>query len=322
MSEISRRRVRVLVTGGAGFIGGHTSSRLVKEGHEVVVLDNMSTGREENLSDVTGRGSLELIKGDIRDNGLVEKVAQDIDAIVHLAAIISVPYSVAHPAETNDVNVNGTLNLLMAAQHAEVSKFIYTSTCAVYGEAEYLPIDEKHPKAPASPYAASKLCSEIYCETFHRAHGLNTTILRPFNIYGPRQERNPYAGVIVRFREQLANNRTLTIFGDGKQTRDFVHVFDVVEAICKCLGSDNARGQVLNIGSGRSISVESLAKLMSNLVGVDVSPKFCAPRLGDILHSQADIRKAKSLLGYEPKINIEEGLRMLVTPEGARAERS
>ena len=304
--------VRVLVTGGAGFIGSHLCERLVRDGHDVTVIDNLSTGRKGNLSGLRGHRAVRLVKGDIRNHVMTTRVMQGIEAVVHLAAIISVPYSISHPITTNQVNVDGTVNLLSSACKRHVSKFVNISSCAVYGEAKRLPIDEQHPKAPLSPYAASKLCSEIYCEAFHEAYGLDTTVLRLFNVYGPRQEGNPYAGVIVQFKERLMKGTPPLVYGDGKQTRDFVHVYDVVEAICECLEDRRTGVKVFNIGSGSPTSISELADLMSALSQTNVRPVYSSPRQGDILHSYADITKARTELGYQPRVSLEEGLRMIM----------
>jgi UDP-glucose 4-epimerase len=309
--------VRVLVTGGAGFIGTNLARRLAREGHDLLVLDNLSTGREENVLDLVQSGAAKLIKGDVRDKELASAVMKDVEAVVHLAAVISVPYSVSHPEVTNEVNVSGTVNLLKAAVRSGASRFIHVSSCAVYGEAQYLPIDENHPKVPSSPYAASKLRSEAHCQAFHETFGLDTSILRLFNVYGPLQKANQYAGVIVQFGERLRNGDPLTIYGDGKQTRDFVHVFDVVDAIYACLGSKHSSGREYNIGSGDPTSIEELASLMSRLYRVKPTMVRSTPRTGDIRDSQADIRKAKSELGYDPRIKLEEGLNMLRSAQDA-----
>jgi UDP-glucose 4-epimerase len=309
--------VRVLVTGGAGFIGTNLARRLAREGHDLLVLDNLSTGREENVLDLVQSGAAKLIKGDVRDKELASAVMKDVEAVVHLAAVISVPYSVSHPEVTNEVNVSGTVNLLKAAVRSGASRFIHVSSCAVYGEAQYLPIDENHPKVPSSPYAASKLRSEAHCQAFHETFGLDTSILRLFNVYGPLQKANQYAGVIVQFGERLRNGDPLTIYGDGKQTRDFVHVFDVVDAIYACLGSKHSSGREYNIGSGDPTSIEELASLMSRLYRVEPTIVHSTSRTGDIRDSQADIRKAKSELGYDPRIKLEEGLNMLRSAQDA-----
>ena len=314
--------VRVLVTGGAGFIGTNLARRLAREGHDVLILDNLSTGREENVLDLVQSGAAKLIKGDVRDVGLASTTMIDVEAVVHLAAVISVPYSVSHPEVTNEVNVSGTVNLLKAAVRSGASRFIHVSSCAVYGEAKYLPIDENHPKAPMSPYAASKLCSEAYCEAFHEAYGLNTSTLRLFNVYGPYQQGNQYAGVIVQFGEGLRKGDPLTIHGDGKQTRDFVHVFDVVDAIHRSLSNTHLSGKVFNIGSGDSTSIEELAGLMSRLYRAKPTIVRSTSRAGDIRNSEADIRRARSELGYDPRIKLEEGLSMLLSAQEASVRTS
>jgi len=304
--------VRALITGGAGFIGSHLADRLARDDNEVIMLDNMSTGRHENVSHLVDLGAARLVVGDITDRQLVCTITKDVDAIVHLAAIISVPFSMSHPLATNRTNVVGTLRLLESARRNEISRFISVSSCAVYGEAKYMPIDEGHPTNPSSPYAASKLCSEAYCEAFHNSYGLNTTVLRLFNVYGPRQERNPYAGVIVKFQERLRIRCPPIICGDGRQTRDFVHVNDVVEAIVRSLRAGQSKGRTYNIGSGQATSIGRLADLMINISGAKLKPTYCPPRPGDILHSQADIARAKEELGYEPKVSLDRGLRSLL----------
>lgn len=276
------------------------------------MLDNLSTGTRENISHLVDLGAARLVVGDITDRQLLCTITKDVDVIVHLAAIISVPFSVSHPLATDRTNVVGTLCLLESAMRNEVSKFIGVSSCAVYGEAKYLPIDEKHPKNPSSPYAASKLRSEAHCEAFHNSHGLDTTVLRLFNVYGPRQERNPYAGVIVKFQERLRTGCPPVICGDGRQTRDFVHVNDVVDAIVRSLEAGRPKGRTYNIGSGQATSIGRLATLMIDISGAKLRPTYCPPRLGDILHSQADIARARKELGYEPKVSLDRGLRSLL----------
>ena len=234
---------------------------------------------------------------------------QGMEAVVHLAAITNVPYSISHPIMTNRVNVEGTVNLLNSACKGRVSKFVNISSYAVYGEAKRLPTDEQHPKAPLSPYAASKLCSEVYCGAFHEAYGLDTTSLRLFNVYGPRQEGDPYAGVIVQFKKRLMKGDPPVVYGYGNQTRDFVHVYDVVDAICKCLENTHVVGNVFNIGSGIATSISELADLMIALSQKDIRPVYSPPRQGDIMRSCADITRARAELGYEPMISLETGLK-------------
>ena len=302
----------VLVTGGAGFIGSHLVERLLKEGFEVVVLDNLSTGSLENLELCLENENFRFVKGSIIDEQMVRDALKDVEAVFHLAAITSVPYSVEYPDVTREVNVDGTRKLLEECLSAGVERFIYVSSCAVYGEPEYLPIDEEHPARPVSPYAESKLEAERLCREFQKAYGLKTTIVRPFNVYGPRMKGGRYGGVIARFIERLRLNKPPIIYGDGTQTRDFVHVWDIVNALMLTLNNQKAMGEIFNVASGAATSIGQLAKLVMELSGVDgLKPLYQPARSGDIKHSYADISKAKARLGYEPKISLREGVATL-----------
>ncbi len=260
---------RVLVTGGAGFIGSHLVDRLIKEGFGVTVLDNLSTGKMENLRGHLESGSVRLVKADILDREAVKQALKDAEAVFHLAAITSVPYSIKHPDVTRKVNVEGTRILLDACLGGNAERFIYVSSCAVYGEPEYLPIDERHPARPVSPYAESKLEAERLCREFQKAYGLKTTIVRPFNVYGPRMKGGRYGGVIARFIERLRLNKPPIIYGDGTQTRDFVHVWDIINALMLTLNNQKAIGEIFNVASGVATSIGQLAKLVMELSGVD-----------------------------------------------------
>jgi len=305
------------VTGGAGFIGSHLVDRLIKEGFEVSVLDNLSTGRMENLMRHLESGGVRLVNADILDRRAVKQALTDVEAVFHLAAITSVPYSIKHPDATRKANVEGTRILLDACLGGNVERFIYVSSCAVYGEPEYLPIDERHPARPVSPYAESKLEAERLCREFQKAYGLKTTIVRPFNVYGPRMKSGMYGGVIARFIERLRLNKPPIIYGDGTQTRDFVHVWDVVNALMLTLNSQKAIGEIFNVASGVATSIDELAKLVMELSGIDgLKPLYRPARNGDIKHSYADVSKAKAKLGYEPKISLKEGITALVGSAG------
>jgi len=305
---------RVLVTGGAGCIGSHVVDRLVGLGCSVVVFDDLSSGRFSSLEGHLASGRVRFYMGDIRDWALVSKAVRDVDAVVHLAAVISVPFSVKHPVRTNDVNVNGTLNLLWACCGAEnVKRFVFSSSCAVYGEACYVPVDEGHPVQPLSPYAASKVAGEAYCNVFWKAYGLETVVLRIFNVYGPRQLVNDYSGVIVKFMDAMRGDGRLTVYGDGEQTRDFVFVDDVVDAVLLALENEDAAGETFNIGSGKATSVNLLAETVSEVFGAEAQVAYEEPRPGDIRHSVASIAKAERLLGYRPKVDLEQGLRKLLS---------
>lgn len=304
---------RVLVTGGAGFIGSHLVDRLIKEDHEVVVLDNFFSGKIENIKHHLDSGELSLIKGDVRDSDDVEKAMREVDAVFHLAAIVSVPLSIKKPSLVNEVNVEGTLNLLETSSKADVEKFVYSSSCAVYGEAQHIPIDEEHQTNPISLYAASKLAAEYYCKAFYENHGLNTLCLRYFNVYGPRQVRGSYGGVITQFIDRLKQKKQPIIYGDGEQTRDFVHVEDIVEASMLALNCPHDVDKVINVGSGRSTTINKLARTLMELTGKsELKPFHAAPRKGDIRSSCADITRAKRMLGYEPNVTLKTGLRNLM----------
>ncbi|RLE48627.1 MAG: hypothetical protein DRJ31_06840 [Candidatus Methanomethylicota archaeon] len=300
---------RALVTGGAGFIGSHLVKRLVKSGFDVRVLDNFHSGRKENLTEVIDR--IELIKGDIRNYKTVEKSVKGVDAIFHLAALIDVQESLRKPKTYHEVNSTGTLNLLKAATKQKITKFIYTSTCAVYGNPIRLPIDENHPLNPLSPYAASKLSAENYCKAFSKSYGLKTTILRLFNVYGPNQNTSKYSGVILEFIKRIRRDKPPIIFGDGNQTRDFIYVEDVADFLIKALEID-ANG-VFNIGTGKQTSINQLASTLLKITGKShLKPIYEKPRPGDIKHSVADISKAVKTFHIKPKTSLEEGLKIMI----------
>jgi UDP-glucose 4-epimerase len=299
--------LRVLVTGGAGFIGSHLVKALVKAGHQVKVLDNLSTGSIENLADVLD--AIEFIRGDVRDYGIVESAARSVDAVVHLAALIDVAESVEKPDLYFDVNVRGTYNVAKASKN--VSTFVFASSSAVYGEPIRMPIPEDHPLMPKSPYAASKVSGEAFVQAFANQYGFRPVILRLFNVYGPKQSR-AYAGVIIEFIRRVSRGEPPVIFGDGEQTRDFIHVSDVVEAIMLSLRNEGARG-VFNIGSGEGVTINHLARLILKLMGrEDLRPVYAPPRPGDIRHSIADISRAQKELGFKPKVGLEVGIKELI----------
>ena len=298
----------ILVTGGAGFIGSHLVKELVKSGFSVRLLDNLSNGSLENIREVLG--SIEFIKGDIRDKNVVEGALKGVDAVVHLAALIDVAESVEKPELYLEVNVNGTFNVTRASR--KVSAFIFASTCAVYGEPVRIPIGEDHPLSPKSPYAATKIAGEAFVQAYGNLYGYRPVILRLFNVYGPRQSK-AYAGVITEFVKRATLGEPPIIFGDGEQTRDFVHVKDVTRAIIKALDSDNASG-IYNVGSGVAVTINDLAHLILKLAGKEnVEPIHGPPRPGDIKHSQANINRAKKELGYSPSVSLEEGIREILS---------
>jgi UDP-glucose 4-epimerase len=305
-------RENVLVTGGAGFIGSHVVDSLVDCGYGVRVIDDLSTGKRSNIEGHLRSGRVDFVRGDIKDAEFVRKCFRDVGAVVHLAGITSVPFSVSNPNFTYDTNVAGTLNLLISCAEMKVGKFVFVSSCAVYGEPECLPVNEKCPTSPISPYAESKLAAEQFCLGFHEKQLLKAVVLRLFNVYGLRQSVNDYSGVITRFVDHSRQGSPLIIYGDGSQTRDFVHVCDVAEVILHSLGSKDAEGEVFNIGSGKPTSVLELAEAVLELTGLNLEILHDKPRLGDVKRSYADISKAESLLGYRPKLSLREGLHALL----------
>ena len=304
---------KVLVTGGAGFIGSHIVDSLLAKDFEVTILDNLSSGKMKNIEQNLNKENLHFIKGDIRDGDAVKQAVRDVDAVIHEAALVSVTRSVENPFPTNEVNVTGTLNLLKACLDSGIKRFIYASSSSVYGETETLPKKETLPPQPISPYAASKLAAENYCKAFYKVYGLETVSLRYFNVYGPRQTYGLYSGVITIFINRLLNDEPPIIYGDGTQTRDFPDVQDAVQASMLSLRCKNAVGEEFNIATGKQTTINQLAQTLLSLTGkTSLRPKHAEPRQGDIKHSYADISKAKRVLGYKPKITLKEGLNALV----------
>ncbi|MHA1914352.1 MAG: SDR family oxidoreductase [Promethearchaeota archaeon] len=300
---------KILVTGAAGFIGSHLVLNLLELGAEVVGLDNLYNGKMENLEDVSNNTNFEFVKGDIRDLNLLLEIMKDVDIIYHEAAFTSVPQSVKMPQSCNDVNINGTLNLLNAARKIDVSKIIFASSSSVYGDTPTLPKKEDMLRIPISPYGVTKLTCEAYMNTFYHVYGLKTISLRYFNVFGPRQKDSPYSGVIAIWLGRILKNRELIIFGDGEQSRDFTYVNDVVRANILAAES-KISGEILNIGAGSPISLLELANLMLKITNKQkLGINFSDPRPGDILHSYADISKAKNLINFKPSFSPEDGLR-------------
>lgn len=300
-----------LVTGGAGFIGSHLVDALVARGDQVRVLDSLSTGHLENLAGVTD--AVELLEEDVRDQAIVRRAVADVDTIFHLAAMVSVPESMAKPVEAELINAVGTLNLLNAARTAGVRRVVLSSTCAVYGDEPTLPKTESMPPAPKSPYAISKLAAEHYCHLFHEALGLETVVLRYFNVFGPRQDPSSvYSGVISIFVDKMLKGAAPFIYGDGEQTRDFVFVKDVVRANLLAAEVAGAAGKTFNIGAGRQVSINTLFDTLGGIVELDLDPVYKPSRPGDIRHSYADPTLAGEVLGWSPQVQLEAGLRQLV----------
>jgi UDP-glucose 4-epimerase len=303
---------RVLVTGGAGFIGSHLVDKLLNEGFEVTVMDNLDTGRLENIAHHQDREDFHFIKGDIRDLNLVREIIKDQDVVFHEAALVSVILSVENPILTNDINVTGTLNLLKASIDHHVKRFIFASSAAVYGETTSPQKREDVTSTPTSPYGVSKLAAENYVKVFHKVYGLETVSLRYFNVYGARQSfdiQNAYGGVITIFTNRLLRNLPPIIYGDGEQTRDFVYIEDVVQANMLALRSKNCVGEVLNIGTGTTVSVNQVANTLKEILKrTDLKNIYTDPQPVDIRHGYADISKANKILCYDPKFLFKEGL--------------
>jgi nucleoside-diphosphate-sugar epimerase len=301
---------RVCVTGAAGFIGGHVALALLAEGHEVVGLDDFSSGKRENLPDDK---RFALVEGSIADPRAVEAAVASAKWVFHLAAIPSVPLSMAEPVRTNAVNVGGTVNVLEAARRSGAERVVLACSCAAYGDGPEQPKHEGLAPRPLSPYAAQKIAAELYAQTYSRAYGLPCVALRFFNVYGPRQDpRSEYAAAIPRFATRLLAGQRPIVYGDGLQTRDFVHVSDVVRANLLAAVSPKAVGEVINVASGRSASLIELIGILRQVIGSEMEIEHQAPRAGDLRASSADIAKARELLGYQPRVKLEDGLAALV----------
>ncbi len=300
---------KFLVTGGAGFIGSNLVRKLVEEGHrEVRVIDNLSTGKRENLAPVLERIDLQI--GDIRDKEFVENQLRDTEIVFHHAAAVSVDQSVKDPLATNECNIRGTLNVLLAARDNQVSRVVFASSSALYGDSPALPKHEEMPVDPLSPYALSKYAGERYCQLFYQLYGLETICLRYFNVFGPNQDAgSQYSAVIPRFIDATLNGKPITIYGDGEQSRDFIFVEDVISANLLAASVDGVAGKVFNIACGERISINQLAKQIMDVLGQEVPVIHEEPRTGEVKHSLADISKAVALLGYSPTIDTLEGLR-------------
>ena len=304
---------KILVTGGAGFIGSNIVPRLIEKGHSVTVLDNLSSGKLENLRTVRNSPNFQFIQGDVQNKTTLHKALCMVDAVVHLAALIDIPASVTSPLKTHEVNATGTLNTLEAAiKENTVKRFVFASSTAVYGNAEALPIMESTPPTPISPYAASKVAGEAYCNAFTRCYGLSTVILRFFNVYGPRNEKNPYSGVITKFLDQALNGEVLTIYGDGKQTRDFIHVNDIVDAIVLALEAKGMDGEIFNVCTGSPTSISELVEALHGVVKQDLRVNHASPRAGEIKFSYGDPSKAAEKLQFTAKVSLHEGLKLLL----------
>lgn len=303
-----------LVTGGAGFIGSNIVEKILNLGYKARVLDNFFTGKEENVSSFYNNPNFHLMKGDIRNIDDCRIACKQVDYVLHQAALGSVPRSIKYPSETNEVNITGTLNMLIAANENKVKRFVYASSSSVYGGDYRLPKIEKRTGIPLSPYAITKKTNEMYGILFFKLYNLETIGLRYFNVYGKKQNPNSYyAAVIPKFIMKLLNNEQPIIHGDGEQSRDFTFIEDVVQANLKaCMADKQAVGKVFNIAYGENISLNCLYRKICEILKVNIKPNYGTQRLGDIKHSLADITKAKKLLNYQPKYNIELGLRKTI----------
>lgn len=304
-------KLKFLVTGGAGFIGSNIVSALLKRGYQVKVLDNFSSGKRENLKDF--EKDIELIEGDIRSYHIVQESLKGIDVVLHQAALPSVPRSIKDPITTNEVNINGTLNILEASVSAKVKKVVYASSSSVYGDNPQLPKHESMTPNPLSPYAVSKLSGEKYCNVFSRIYGLETISLRYFNVFGPRQDpSSQYSAVIPKFIRAIKNNEQPVIYGDGEQSRDFTYILNVVEANILAATSDFESGIAVNCAMNGQISLNELVNHINKILGKNILPRYEQPRAGDIKHSFADIHLAKEKINYVPLVSFEEGLKLTI----------
>ncbi len=305
---------RFLVSGGAGFIGSNIVSKLLHMGYKVRVLDNFSTGKEENIEEFYNMPNFELIQGDIRSLDVCLKASKDIDYTLHQAALGSVPRSINEPKITNEVNTSGTLNMLIAAKENNVKRFVYASSSSVYGDEESLPKKEENIGRQLSPYAITKHTNELYAHNFYYIYGLETIGLRYFNVYGKKQDTDSiYAAVIPNFISSLLNNKKPIIYGDGTQSRDFTYIEDVIQANIKaCVAKQEALGEVFNVANGSKISINNLYNIICNILKKKVNPIYEPARQGDVKHSLADISKAASVLGYKSRYGIEEGLKIII----------
>ena len=297
---------KILVTGGAGFIGSHIAAALVAQGDTVVVLDDMSTGHQRNLDAI---GTVEFVRGSVTDPDAIARAIEGCDYVYHEAALASVPRSIDDPVSSNEVNITGTLNVLVAAHHAKVKRLVYAASSSAYGDSDKLPKVESMPVNPKSPYAIAKLSGEQYVSVFASVYGMQTLSIRYFNVFGPRQDPDsPYAAVIPLFIDALLDGRPPTIHGDGEQSRDFTYVDNVVEANLKALTAPKLSGEVVNVALGDRTSLNQLYGWLRDAIGTDLEPVYGPARAGDVKHSQADITRAQELLGYETKVSVADGL--------------
>ena len=302
---------RWLVTGGAGFIGSHLARTLLDRGESVRVADNLSTGKPSNLAVLDGKA--EVLIGDLADSAFSREAVAGVDLVLHQAAIPSVPRSVSDPLTSHRANVDATLTLLVAARDAGVRRLVYAGSSSAYGDTEVLPKREDMPANPLSPYALQKLVGEQYLQMFMRLYGLDTVTTRYFNVFGPRQDpSSPYSGVIALFTSRLLAGLPAVITGDGTQTRDFTYIDNVVDGVLRAATTPDAAGRVINVATGRQISINQLAQTIQGLLGSNLAVQYAEPRAGDVRDSLADIGLARKVLGYEPLVSFEEGLQRTI----------
>jgi nucleoside-diphosphate-sugar epimerase len=296
-----------LVTGGAGFIGSHLAEELVRRGHTVRVADSLITGKRRNLDHISG---IEFLEGDLADLAFARRAVAGMEYVLHQAAIPSVPRSVKDPLTSNRANNDGMLNVLVSARDAGVKRLVFAGSSSEYGNTPTLPKREDMPPSPLSPYALQKVVGTTYCQMFYRLYGFESVSIRYFNVFGPRQDPgSPYSGVISVFATALSEGRRPTIYGDGEQTRDFTYVANVVDGVLRACEAPKAAGEAINVACGTRISLNGLLAVMNRLIGTRIEAIYQEPRSGDVRYSQADIKKARELLGYEPLVDLEEGLR-------------
>jgi len=299
-----------LVTGGAGFIGSHLSEELIRRGDRVRVADSLVTGRRSNLDHLP---AVEFVQGDLADQDFARRVMEGVDYVLHQAALPSVPRSVKDPITSNRANVDATLNVLVAARDANVRRLVFAGSSSAYGNTQTLPKHEGMPTSPLSPYALQKVVGEQYLQMFTSLYELETVTIRYFNVFGPRQDpSSPYSGVISLFATALLENRAPTIYGNGEQTRDFTYVANVVDGVLRACEAPGASGQIINVATGNRISLNQLFEAMRRMIGVDIKPQYAGDRAGDVRDSQADVTRAQEILGYQPLVSFEEGLRRTV----------
>jgi nucleoside-diphosphate-sugar epimerase len=299
-----------LVTGGAGFIGSHIAAALINQGARVRIIDDLSTGHRENVAEIGGE--VDFINASLTDSRALNRALRDVELVFHEAAIPSVPRSVAKPSESHEASVNATFSLLLAARDEKVRRVVYAASSSAYGDQPELPKSENLKPDPLSPYAVAKLVGEYYCQVFSRVYGLETVSLRYFNVFGPRQDPgSQYSGVISRFMDALLNGDQPIIYGNGEQSRDFTYISNVVDANLLAAGSGAVVGQVINIANGERVTINEVFEMVKRLTGrTDVQAEYAPTRAGDVRDSLADLTLARSLMGYVPKVGLEEGLRL------------